>query len=150
MNTAILLEKACRDIARQSGLTTVEVDSIYMGSASPDGGYSGSQSTLVLPCVIFHVTSAVPYVPRSQARRCTLRTIVRTQRDDETQEDHRLRCDEVFNLVRGSDFYAELKAYDDLTILLSVEQGETETQGERTLETVLEQTIDAVPSEIRS
>lgn len=150
MNVALLIETACQSIARSQGLSTVPDAQIYMGSSSPDGGYDGAETTIVLPCIIFHVVSADPYVPRSQARRCRLRTIIRTQRDAENEAIHRARADQVISMVRGETFYVALKAFDGLTILLSVEQGETESQTDRHLETVLEQLIDAVPATIRA
>ena len=149
-NVALLLETACQSTARGLNWATVTDAQILKGSSTPDGGYDGAESTVPLPCVIFHVTSAEPYVPRSQARRCRLQTIIRTQRDDENEEDHKARCDEVISAVRGEAFYVALKAFDGLTVLLSVEQGETETQTDRHFETVLEQIIDAVPAAIRS
>lgn len=145
-DVSLLLEAACLAAARDHTFTATV--NLYSGSSSPDGGYESSETILKLPAVIFHVTSAEPYVPRSQARRCRLRVIVRTNRDDENQASHRARASEVFTWVNTPDFFRVVNDYDGLTLFLSVQRGETETQSERHLESVLELDIDATPGNL--
>lgn len=147
MSIAIKLESACLAAAKlQSFAASVN---LYKGSDSPDGGFEGGSLTTVnLPCAIFHVESSEKYVPRSQARRCRLRTIVRTSRDDEQDSAHRERAKTIFDWVLSSGFEASINNYAGLGILLVVEQGETESQVERKLESVLEQQVDCVPFDI--
>ncbi len=153
MNTLLLLENAAKQVLRQAALQTISKDNIYSSQDSPDGGWEGSETIRKLPTVICQVESAESVAPRSlpshlAPKRCRLRTIVRSQRDDESDADHRARCDEVFAYVLSPAFRAALNNSRNLTILLALDRGPGESQAQRHLESHWDQDIDCVPATI--
>jgi len=118
LNGPQLIESAIHWLLKHQPFTTLPLDSagqraIYKSCDSPDGGWVGSVTTKVLPCVLIECTDCNPWptIRHARKRKAAVMLGVKTHRDDEGHEAHDARCAEVFSFCQDSQFKVYLSDY---------------------------------------
>lgn len=108
MTELIQLERAIRGYLVAEGVSTVPPGQVYAGSDFPDGGSGLRARKVQLPCVIVTASNADPIAPFVRSYRADVDVIVRTQRDDEADDAHIARCNQVFAALYEDDIREEI------------------------------------------
>lgn len=113
------LERAVKAVLVGASLTTVAASHIYKGMDFPDGGSGIIPTKVELPCIIVTAETGSHYAhPTALNVKAQLSVLIRTQRDDETDEEHRLRVREVALKLAEVDIRTQLSAaIADFTVL---------------------------------
>lgn len=156
MNSTQLLESALQWTLKQYPFTTLPVSSdtgqraIYKSSDSPDGGFSGSVTTKIVPCVIVECSSADPWpTMRSRGRAGRVRITIASHRDDENEGTHNARCAEVFGYISDRTLPVLMSDYpDQFTATNVMFAGDGSQRVFRRLESWMELTIHFTDGEV--